>query len=164
MHDADLQAYAQRLLQELCKTHPLPQTPKIVWKRYRVTAGMAFYRTGSIGLSSIVLKSPEMVRTTLLHEYAHLLAVARYGPKAAGHGPVWRQAMTDLGLVPEVRHTYPVVRNTPRQRVTYRCVRCAKEIHRSRRLPRKQRYVHAECGGDLRLAKVQRITAGPADA
>jgi SprT protein len=159
MHAPDLAALADRILLEVCRSHPLPYTPTIQWKRYRVTAGMAYYKIGVIGLSSLVLQTEEQVRDTLLHEYAHLLAVARHGMRGAGHGEPWRQAMRDLGLAPVVRHSYAVERNTPRQRVTYRCLRCAKEIHRTRRLPKRRHYVHASCGGDLRLVRVERITA-----
>ncbi len=118
---------------------------------------MAYYRTGVIGLSPYVLKDEGAVRETLGHEYAHLLAVARHGHRAANHGPLWQQAMRDLGLEPKVRHTYQVERNSPRQQVTYRCLRCQAAIVRSRRLPKKRKYVHAKCGGDLRLERVERV-------
>lgn len=131
--------------------------PTIVWKGYRVTAGMAYYRTGIIGLSKRVLTTPEAVRETLLHEYAHLLAVHRHGRAAANHGPAWQQAMRDLGLEPKVRHTYEVERNSARQKVTYVCTRCGKPIVRTRRLPGKRRYVHVDCGGGLRLHSVERF-------
>jgi len=137
----------------------MPYVPKVVWKGYRVTAGMAYYRTGIIGLSPFVLKTPEAVRETLLHEYAHLLAVHRAGPTAANHGPAWQRAMIDLGVKPEVRHTYQVERNVARQRVTYVCVRCGIPIVRTRRLPKSKKYVHTDCGGSLRLHMVERTKA-----
>lgn len=137
----------------------MPYVPKVVWRRYRVTAGIAYYRTCIIGLSSIVLKDAEAVRETLLHEYAHLLAVHRHGPAAANHGPAWQQAMRDLGVKPEVRHTYAVERNVARQRVTYVCVRCGAAIVRTRRLPKSRKYVHTDCGGSLRLHMVERMKA-----
>ncbi|HEY0867432.1 MAG TPA: SprT-like domain-containing protein [Fimbriimonas sp.] len=164
MHDPALAPYAEALLAETMRAHPLPYQPRIVWKPYRVTAGMAYFKIGVIGLSVHVLRDEAMVRETLLHEYAHLLAVARHGRTAAGHGKEWRGAMRELGLDPVVRHRYEVCRNIPRQRVTYRCLRCAKSIQRLRRLPKGKRYVHAGCGGDLRLLRVERITADPADA
>ncbi len=124
----------------------------------RVSAGMAYYRTGVIGLSSKILDTEEKVRSTLVHEYAHLLAVDRHGRKAASHGPIWRQTMIELGAEPTVRHRYEVERNQPRQKVEYRCVKCGKLIERSRRLPKRRRYVHATCGGNLRLHAVEKIT------
>lgn len=145
---------AEGLLAEAMARFPLSYTPVLKWKKLRVSAGMAYYRTGTIGLSSLILDTPEKVRLTLLHEYAHLLAVDRHGRKAANHGPLWKQAMLDLGLEPKVRHNYECVRNTRRQRVTYRCQRCGAMIERSRRLPRNRRYMHAQCGGGLRLAAV----------
>ena len=135
--------------------------PVIVWKGYRVTAGMAYFRTGIIGLSRTVLQTEEAVRVTLLHEYAHLLAVHRSGARAKGHGPAWRRAMADLGLEPKVRHNYEVQRNEPRQRVSYRCVRCGAILYRKKKLPRHRKYMHLNCGGDIRLVHVARVTAPP---
>lgn len=149
---------AERLLDEAMGRFPLSTRPKIVWKKLRVTAGQAFYRTGTIGLSSILLDAPDKLRTTLLHEYAHLLAYQRKGKAAANHGEAWRQAMRDLGLEPNVRHQYQCERNTPRQAVVYRCRRCGQEFARSRRLPRNRKYVHAGCGGPLTLVGVRPAT------
>lgn len=150
-------AASVRLVQ-LCEEFPLGYVPLLRWKGYRVTAGLAYYRIGEIGLSTRVLKDEKAVVETLVHEYAHLLAVARHGLRAAGHGAAWQKAMRDLGQEPKVRHNYAVERNVARQSVTYVCVRCGKQVVRSRRLPKRRRYVHANCGGDLRLSKIERIT------
>ena len=69
-----------------------------------------------------------------------------------------KQAMIDLGLEPKVRHNYECARNTKRQKVTYRCQRCGTHIERSRKLPRHRKYIHASCGGGLRLVSVQAAT------
>jgi predicted SprT family Zn-dependent metalloprotease len=151
-------------LVQLCAEFPLGYVPELIWRGYRVTAGLAYYRKGVIGLSTRVLKDETSVVDTLVHEYAHLLAVKRHGTRAAGHGPAWQKAMRDLGQEPKVRHNYEVERNVARQSVTYVCIRCGKSIVRARRLPKRRRYIHANCGGDLRLAKVERITGEPCDA
>jgi predicted SprT family Zn-dependent metalloprotease len=62
--------------------------------------------------------------------------------------------MIDLGAEPKVRHNYQVFRNIARQQVTYLCLRCGADIQRARRLPGRRKYVHAACGGDLRLKQV----------
>jgi len=149
---------ADEILCEAMARFPLSYVPVLKWKRLRVSAGMAYYRTGTIGLSSLILDDPEKLRLTLLHEYAHLLAVDRHGQKAANHGVYWKRAMTDLGLEPKVRHNYDCARNTKRQKVTYRCNRCGAQIERSRKLPRHRKYVHAHCGGGLRLFSIQHAT------
>lgn len=131
--------------------------PRVEWRGYRVTAGMAYYRLGVIGLSSRVLKTPEAVRKTLAHEYAHLLAVHRHGRKAANHGPHWQRAMLDIGEVPEVRHRYEVERNVARQQVVYQCGKCGAQIVRKRRLPGRRRYLHVGCGGLIRFVAVERL-------
>jgi SprT protein len=133
--------------------------PKLTWKKLRVTAGVAFYHRKEIVLSSVVLNTHERLENTLRHEYAHLLAVERYGMKGAGHGSAWRQAMRDLGLNPVVHHDYEVQRNSTRQRVVYRCMKCGTLVDRARRLPSRRRYVHANCGGPLKLEAVNPVGA-----
>jgi SprT protein len=134
--------------------------PFLQWKGLRVSAGMAYYRAGRIALSTRILRDEASVRDTLIHEYAHLLAVHRHGKKGAGHGPEWQQAMREMGLEPKVRHTYHVERNQRRQKVTYKCVHCGTLFVRGKRFPRGARYLHVGCGGDLKLVQVQSITSG----
>lgn len=148
---------ADAILTELCAAHPLGYTPVLVWKNLRVTAGVAYYTKGVIGLSKLLLTDEERLRRTLVHEYAHLLAVVRHGRKAAGHGPTWRQAMLDLGAEPAVTHNYAAKRNVRRQAVTYRCKKCGAAIVRARRLPRRKKFLHAECGGAISLESVDRL-------
>jgi len=146
------------------RSHPLKARPAIVWKKsLRVTAGMAYFKVNTIGLSDILLTDEDRLSATLVHEYAHLLAFDRHGRKGAGHGEPWRQAMRDLGAEPQRTHCYEVQRNARRQQVTYVCQRCGAQIMRSRRLPRFRRYVHVDCGGGLRLASVKSVTNRPSN-
>jgi predicted SprT family Zn-dependent metalloprotease len=161
MFEARRSELAHSLLGELCEKFPIGYIPRLVWRPYRVTAGMAYYRSRTIGLSSIVLKEETSLRETLIHEYAHLLAFYRRGERGKGHGEPWRQAMQDLGQAPRVRHSYEVSRNKARQQVDYQCLKCGATIMRKRRLPGRRRYIHAVCGGDLRLMRVVRVTATP---
>jgi len=150
----DLERYAESVLDGFLSRFPLPQRPTLVWKNLRVSAGIAKYRSWSITLSRLLLYSEERVEKTLAHEYAHLLAVHRHGSKAGNHGPLWKEAMRDLGYEPSVRHAYEVERNESRQRVAYRCARCGAVIVRSRRLPKGRKYIHAACGGAIQLQLV----------
>lgn len=145
---------ANRELDRLCSAFPMGYRPTLEWRPFRTTAGMAYYGRRAIGLGAAVLTTPERVADTLIHEYAHLLAVARSGKRGMGHGGPWRQAMCDLGAEPRVRHSYEVARNASRQRILYRCVRCGIAIERRRRLPKRRVYVHAKCGGGLRFEGV----------
>ena len=151
-----LEIYANQLLLRLSEDFPMGYVPKITWKRLRVTAGVAYYR-GEIVLSSLVLIDEERVRLTLMHEYAHLLAVKRHGRKGHGHGRLWKATMQELGIEPEVVHHYEVKRNNTRQKVVYRCAKCGSKLDRARKLPRRRKYVHARCGGALRLETVERV-------
>ena len=150
---------AKGQLDRLCAAFPLGYRPALEWRAYRTTAGMAYFRRRAIGLGAALLTTPERLVDTLVHEYAHLLAFARHGRAGTGHGPAWRQAMADLGAEPTVRHAYEAARNASRQRVTYRCLRCGAAIERRRRLPCGQTYVHAACGGGLRLEGVWKSDA-----
>ncbi|MBL8060734.1 MAG: SprT-like domain-containing protein [Chthonomonas sp.] len=150
----DQLAYA--ILAELLRDYPLPKPPAIVWRRYRTTAGTADYNTWTINLSAVVLDDEAKLDSTLRHEYAHLLTFARYGPKhGRGHGPAWRSVMQEMGQTPDVRHCYSAQRNQKRQVVIYKCLRCGEHISRHRRLPRRRKYAHINCGGLIQFVEVQ---------
>lgn len=159
MGRTDLETRAYALLGELCLRHPCGFVPAVVWKNLRVSAGIAKYRERQIVLSRLLLVDEARLDSTLKHEYAHHLAVARHGRRAAGHGPHWQAAMRELGLEPKVRHDYPVERNAPRQEVGYRCRRCGALITRTRRLNRRRKYFHSLCGGPLKLEYVKSVPA-----
>jgi len=158
MATAELHQHAEQLLDELMAKHPLRQRPVLQWKGLRVSAGMAYYRLNTIGLSRHLLTDEERLSSTLVHEYAHLLAVERHGDRAAGHGPAWRQAMHELGAEPHRTHNYEVARNARRQSVRYQCARCGQTFERTRRFARFRKYVHVHCGGVLKLIEIARET------
>jgi SprT protein len=153
-----LEAQAEVLLTEACERFPMGYRPRIEWRSLRVTAGVAYYQEQRIALSKLVLKTPEQLRETLLHEYAHLLAVHRAGRKGIGHGAPWKQAMIDLGLEPKVHHKFDVKRNQSRQEVVYLCKRCGSEIIRKRKLNPRRRYMHLRCGGLIKFQAVRDVT------
>ena len=152
-----LAEYAEQLLADALARHPI-KPPKLEWREYRTTAGRAHFDHWAITLSMFVLRDPDQVRDTLLHEYAHLLAFHRHGKNGRGHGSAWQQAMADLGLPPEVKHRYQCQRNLPRQMVVYRCAACGVAIQRARRLPRRRRYTHAGCGGEIVFVSIHSVT------
>lgn len=154
----NLDSIARELLASLCASHPMGYTPRLEWRGYRVSAGMAYYQAGVIGLSRTVIRDEAQMRDTLVHEYAHLLAYVRNGKSAIGHGCHWQRAMRDLGAEPKVRHSYPVLRNSTRQQVGYLCQKCGAILVRSKRLPRKRRYIHTDCGGSIRYAWTRQVT------
>lgn len=147
MPDQGLALFADSLLEELAARFPMGYTPNLVWKNLRVTAGVAHFKSRAITLSSVLMTDEDRVSITLRHEYAHLLAYSRHGRQGIGHGKPWRQAMVELGLVPEVRHTYEVQRNEKRQQVVYQCSRCGFELVKARRFQKRVRYLHRDCGG-----------------
>lgn len=160
----EIQVRAQELLIQTCETHPMGYTPTLEWRRMPVTAGIAIYSKRTIALSAILMTDEQRLRTTLLHEYAHLLAFHRHGRKGAGHGPPWRQAMIELGLDPKVHHNYEVKRNKARQEVIYSCKKCGTEIVRKRRLTLRRRYYHVRCGGQIAFLAIRSVTDCKNDA
>lgn len=161
MSERDLREAALDLLAKLVEEYPIGFEPVLLWKRLRVSAGIANYAKRTIALSSILLTDEARMRDTLCHEYAHFIAFARHGRSGAGHGPGWKSAMSELGLLPEVHHCYSVCRNVPRQEVAYVCARCNAVILRNRRLARRRRYVHSACGGPIRFAGVRPLESAP---
>lgn len=144
------------MLRELSTRHPLGYEPTLQWRAYRTTAGMAFYAGGRIALSAHLLTDRERLVSTLLHEYAHLLAFVRHGAAGKGHGRPWREAMRELNAEPEARHRYDCRRNIARQTVRYRCNLCGKRFEKRRRYPKGQSYIHLNCGGVLRYVDTVR--------
>ena len=143
--------YALNLLKILSYNFPLGYSPKLEWRNLRTSAGMASDQEGMILLSIPILDSMDKLEDTVRHEFAHLLAVARHGKRARGHGPEWRKAMFDLGRTPDVHHQYDCQRNRSHQVVRYQCQRCGEIIEKKRRFPRGRQYQHIHCGGLIRF-------------
>jgi predicted SprT family Zn-dependent metalloprotease len=91
--------------------------------RMRSTAGTAFPGRALVTLNPRLQQfGAEEVDRTLRHELAHLLAHHRAGRRRiSAHGPEWRQACLDLGLVDEKRcHTLPLPQRRLPRRHRYR--------------------------------------------
>ena len=88
--------------------------------------GCANYRTKTISLSRALTElNPESeVRSTILHEIAHVLA----GPKA-GHGPEWRRIARSIG--DDGGRTHSAVMPEPPFQGT--CPGCGKQVRKVRR-------------------------------
>lgn len=103
--------------------------------RMRSTAGMASPARALVTLNPRLCEfgAAELERT-LLHELAHLLAHARAGRRRiAPHGPEWKRACTDLGLVDEKRcHNLPLPQRTLARPHLYECPRCKVQVDRVR--------------------------------
>jgi len=143
----------QNALKEAALVCPLKREVAVRWKNYPVTAGRAYLRESLICLSTSILTTPERVRETLLHEYAHLVVFERSGPKARPHGREWRGVMQTLGLAPCVTHSYDCVRRTRPKPYAVRCESCGARLPRARPLNRSRLYKHVGCGGRIRMEK-----------
>lgn len=81
--------------------------------------------------------TPEELHDTMLHEIAHALA-----GHAAGHGPVWRNAIRKLGGKAE---RCKATAASPERAVEGTCPKCGKVVSKMHRLPLRV-YFHNICG------------------
>lgn len=145
---------AQVHLARCFSTFPLKAMPVVEWKPFRTTAGRASFRLNTIQLSFHILQDDAALESTLIHEYAHLLAHHRHGKRGMDHGFAWKKAMRDLGHQPKVTHSFDCARNVSRQVVRYRCQKCGEMLERTRRLPKNRQFVHISCGGPIVFVEV----------
>jgi predicted SprT family Zn-dependent metalloprotease len=134
-----LQELAQSLLRQL-GNDALAKEVRVLWNpRMRSTAGLAYPG------KSLILLNPKLhafegeLDRTMRHELAHLLAHHRAGKRRiSAHGPEWRQACVDLGLVNETRcHSLPLPKRKIARKYAYVCPGCAVVLRRVRPLNRK---------------------------
>lgn len=134
-----LQELAQSLLRQI--GHPkLAEEVRVLWNpRMRSTAGLAYPG------KSLILLNPKLhafegeLERTMRHELAHLLAHHRAGKRRiSAHGPEWRQACVDLGLINETRcHSLPLPKRKLARKYAYVCPGCAIIVRRVRPLRKK---------------------------
>lgn len=135
---------------------PIRRLPKIVWRNYRTTAGRVYYDEHVICLSKLLLTTPERVRETVYHEYAHLYVYEVWGDAAKPHGVEWRWAMLQLGQKPVATHNYPCKKSYSKKKLLYACEQCFEEIPRVRPLLQGRVYYHVGCGGRIVRAPARR--------
>lgn len=142
----------------------------ISWNpRMRSTAGLAYPQSMRIVLNPKLLGfgGDEVIRT-LLHELAHLVAHHRCGRRRiAPHGPEWRLACADLGLLNEARcHDLPLPRRTLPKQFLYECPHCRVRLERVRPfrraaacLPCCRSFNKGRYDARFKLTKVQQLEA-----
>ena len=96
-----------------------------------------------------------MLVETFLHELAHCLdhLTNQSGrPYRRAHGTGWRRWAEALQIAPERCGESEALQklHASRLKVVAVCKRCGFELRRVRRLPRRRRYSHVECGGVFR--------------
>lgn len=137
--DSVLTAQCAELLRGLGYSDLAAQV-RVRWNgRMRSTAGMAYPGKALITLNPRLHAFGDgEVEQTLKHELAHLLAHHRAGRRRISpHGPEWRKACADLGLVNERRcHDLPLPRRQITKRHHYACPACGLAVHRVRPMRR----------------------------
>ena len=112
---------------------------RVEWDpRLQTAAGRADYRQKLISLNPRLLQFPTEIDRTLRHELAHILAQFRAGRRSIlPHGVEWRHACRDLEIGDEKRcHNLPFPVSERARRYLYRCPKCRRDFHRTRRIRR----------------------------
>jgi len=147
-HAADLERYAaQQAGLAAC-------IPQLTFDLRGTRAG-SVNRAGVIRLNPVLLREnlPAFMAQTLPHEVAHWV-VFRWRPRAAPHGPEWRQVMAWLGAPARRCHEFDVARAQVRTMASHPYV-CACRIHevgaiRHQRIQHGMTYRCRVCRGVLR--------------
>lgn len=88
---------------------------EVNWGLRGLCAGQALVNPMRIRLNSALLSMPAnryvALRDTVLHEAAHLAAMAIHPKEGRGHGPLWTDLAIRLGCKPERCHTLPLKRH-----------------------------------------------------
>ncbi|NOY13666.1 MAG: hypothetical protein GXP51_08300 [Deltaproteobacteria bacterium] len=100
-------------------------------------------------------QEPGHLQETFLHELAHLCdhLCNRPGKRYhRAHGPDWRSWAERLGAAPQRCGQSDALEKLYRQRLKLVavCQNCGTEFRRTRRLNRRRKYYHRDCGGRLR--------------
>jgi SprT protein len=137
--DFELEARALEILRSLGDNR-LSRKVHVEWNgRLRSAAGRADSRRASISLNPRLRDhSAAEIDRTLRHELAHLVAQSRAGRRRIlPHGPEWRMACRDLGIVGErACHQLPFPVRLRARRFLYRCPNCGGDFPRVRRIHR----------------------------
>ncbi|XP_010223117.1 PREDICTED: acidic repeat-containing protein [Tinamus guttatus] len=159
----DLTQKLYRLYNNTIFERKLPEKMEINWnKKMRKTAGYCVtgqtkspevQRYARIELSEKVCDSADRLRDTLIHEICHAATWLINGVRD-GHGRFWRFYAKKSALIhPELPmvtrcHTYEI-----KYKFTYECVSCKNTIGRHSKSLDTERFVCAQCGGQLVLAQ-----------
>ena len=139
---------AEKLLQQIAD---LPIQPS------RATRSLGAY-VSKAGLPVCIrlqfAQEAETLRDTFLHELAHLCdhlcnqSGKRY---RRAHGPDWQQWAQLLGIEPKRCGRSAALEKLYQQRLkpVAICQSCGAEFQRTRRLNRRRKYFHSNCGGRL---------------
>lgn len=98
--------------QEFKKVYPDVEIPPITSNnRLKLCGGRVLFtrknkqiEVNKIELNTKLLNTAERLKSTLMHELAHVAELALFGN--GGHGRTWQRCMNDLGLTPNKYHDY----------------------------------------------------------
>ena len=136
--------------------------PKVTYKLKGHTAGRASYIKEEVMVNYYLLDNNEehYLKTTIGHEYAHLVAFKYFGWKAVGgkpHGSHWKAVMRSFGLKPSRCHSYKTKSARKTRKFLYYCPSCEKDANVStvihNRIKKGRVYQHRGCSKPLKFKR-----------
>lgn len=124
--------------------------------RRKLTGGEIRYGEPHVITISAHLPEAER-RDTLLHEAAHAWAFALRGPRAGGHGPLFRRLARQLGVKGgHAPLTAALFAFRQRRQILYRCEGCRRIFRRFR--PFRRAHLCIACDRAGRPSRLRRVT------
>lgn len=125
------------------------------------TSGKAGAACGDwIALNEALLDHEEDLRSTFLHELAHVLAERLHYPNGGGachHDYRWKSIARQLDRTAARCHNYSYIKRKSRSRnVVYQCTSCGEELRVAKRLKHDgTKHYHPPCGRQSRLRRLR---------
>ena len=144
------------LQKKVCGLFGFTVNPEIAFDLRGKAAGQANYLKNKIRFNRDLLEkfTDEFVSQTVPHEFAHLVAYAKFGRRIKPHGTEWQSVMVALGVKPVRTHNFEVIPARRLKRFPYQCD-CPGLLHelstiRHNRIQRGILYICKKCGKALR--------------
>ena len=99
------------LQKKVCRLFGVTVNPEVVFDLRGQAAGQANYLKNKIRFNRDLLEkfTDEFVSQTVPHEFAHLVAYAKFGRRIKPHGSEWQSVMVALGVKPVRTHNFEVI-------------------------------------------------------
>lgn len=159
-----MEAEINRWLKEACVDNGYAHMAHVItWRfsnRLKSTLGQArcLYGKYEIELSSYLWATigEEEKMDTVKHEACHILAFYKYGKKAWGHGPLWKECMENAGVSPRRCHKVTRPTSTRRNEVFCSCMSYFVSNLVLQRIQNGRAYHCKHCKGGLYTTKEAR--------
>ena len=133
--------------------------PTILFKKRGKVAGIANHVTNTLNFNMVLLteNTDHFLKTTVPHEWSHLIARELCLHRIQPHGREWKAVMIKLGASPNRCHSYNTANSTVYEKTKYVYI-CSCQKHavgpvRHKKLQKGVRYTCNRCKGNLNFVK-----------